>query len=83
MADTFETRIAIVHHMAEMLLNMTDPDDVKGIPDEELIGDFKVMATHLLGCLDFKVLETDENGLTTATLRLADINDYMDKIIGE
>ena len=69
--------------MAEMLLNMTDPDDVKGIPDDELIADFKVMATHLLGCLDLNVLNTDENGLTTATLRLADINDYMDKIIGE
>ena len=83
MADTFETRIGIINHMAEMLLNMTDPDDVKGIPDEELIGDFKVMANHLLGCLDLNVLGTDENGLITATLRFASINDYMDKIIGE
>jgi hypothetical protein len=81
MNNPFEKRAEINEYIAEMLMNMTDPDDVGPGQEEEFMDNFRVLALHLLGSLQFTAISEDENGIITATIQPMDQKEYMKKII--
>jgi hypothetical protein len=81
MTNPFEKRAEINEYMAQMLMNMTDPDNVPSGQEEDFLDNYRVLALHLLGSLQFTVISEDESGVITVTINPMDQNEYMKKII--
>lgn len=83
--NEFEMRLAVVDHMAKMLLEMADLDvgEVSKEEEEEMLEDFTEIAGHLLDSMSFKPSKS-ENGVTfTADFALIDPEKYITDFLEE
>lgn len=77
--NEFEMRLAVIDHMAKMLLEMADldVDEVSKEEEEQMLEEFAEIAGHLLDSMGFKP-SNSENGVTfTADFALIDPEKYI------
>ena len=80
--DKFEAREQIVERLADVLFNLTEPDDIKGEEDIAM-DEYRAFASIMAGSLDLQVASVDEDGTFHVTMRLLDLEEYVEKILSE
>jgi hypothetical protein len=80
--DNFEAREQIVERLAEVLYNLTDPDDMKG-EEEIAMDEYRAFSAIMAGSLDLRVVNVNEDGTFQVTMKLLDLQEYVEKILSE
>lgn len=80
--DIYEAREEIVNQLGEILFRLSDPEDLKG-EEVEAREDYMAFATIMVGSLDLKVESVSEDGTITATIRVLDLDEYVEKSLSE
>ncbi len=83
--NIFETRLSVVKHMSQMLLEMADIewDDITKAEELTMLEDYEEVASHLLDSLTFTITSVDENGDITANLKPIDPEKYVKTFLAE
>ena len=83
--NIFETRLSVVKHMSQMLLEMADIewDDITKAEELTMLEDYEEVASHLLDSLTFTITSVDENGDITANLKPIDPEEYVKTFLAE
>lgn len=78
-----EVRLAVIKHMAEMLLQMTDPELVGGPAGvQQYLDDYSEMSSHLLDSMRFSVVSED-GGVYSITLNPMSPDEYVDSVLAD
>lgn len=72
--ENYETYLAVVTTIADLLIESADPDDLDDQAREAIRATMDEMATIILAELDFQILSVLPDGTITATLKLGEFS---------
>lgn len=80
--DNFEARENVLDTLANVLFQLSDPEDMKGEEDIAM-DEYRAILSIMLGAIDFNVTGVAEDGTISASIKILDLEDYLENILSE